>query len=204
MIGLNIPEFCGAILLPKTVVFPHGALPLHIFEERYRKMLDDALEEDCLICVGTLTSEEKANPTLCTASIGTLGLIRASHELEDGRSNMVLHGVVRVRFLSWPGGKDYPYAHIAPLTTEPLPPDEAPLMVSRLRDQVNATLTGFPSEVKEQLNKILDRASSEPAVLADAVAHQFVQENSLRMQLLAESSLEARYELLFEALQKLI
>lgn len=204
MIGLNIPEFCGAILLPKTVVFPHGALPLHIFEERYRKMLDDALEEDCLICVGTLTSEEKANPTLCTASIGTLGLIRASHELEDGRSNMVLHGVVRVRFLSWPGGKDYPYAHIAPLTTEPLPSDEAPLMVSRLRDQVNATLTGFPTEVKEQLNKILDRASSEPAVLADAVAHQFVQENSLRMQLLAESSLEARYELLFEALQKLI
>lgn len=203
MSGLNIPEFCGAILLPDTVVFPHGALPLHIFEERYRTMLDDALEDQCLICVGTLTGEETDNPTRCTATVGTLGLIRASHEMGDGRSNLVLHGVIRVRFLSWPGGRDYPYAHIVPMTTEPLSPDEAPVMVSRLRDKVNEALSGFSTEIKAQLNEVLDRANSEPAVLADAVAHQFVQDNALRMRLLAENSLETRYELLFQALEEI-
>lgn len=203
MSGLHIPESCGAILLPETVVFPHGALPLHIFEERYRQMLDDALEDQCFICVATLTDEETANPTRCTAPVGTLGLIRASRELDDGRSNMVLHGVVRVRFLSWPGGKDYPYAHILPLTTEPLSPDEAPLLVSRLRDGVNAALTGFPTEVKKQLNEILDRASAEPAVLADSVAQQFIQDPAIRMRLLAESSLETRFEILLQTLAQL-
>lgn len=204
MSGLTIPEYCGVILLPETVVFPHGALPLHIFEARYRKMLDDALEGDCLICVGTLLEEEDKNPAGCVAPVGTIGLIRASREMEDGRSNLVLHGVLRVRFLSWPGGKDYPYAHIVPMSSDPFPSGEAPLMVSKLRDCVNEALSGFPVEVKERINEVLDRASSDATVLADAVAQQFVQDADIRLQILSEPSLDARYELLFRYLTMII
>jgi Lon protease-like protein len=166
-------------------------------------MLEDALEEQCLICIATLTDEETSNPTRCTAPVGTLGLIRASREMEDGRSNLVLHGVIRVRFLAWPGGKDYPYAHIAPMSSDPLPAGEAPPMISKLRDKVNTVLSGFPVDLKEQINIVLDRASSDAAVLADAVAQQFVQDASLRLQLLSESSLEVRYDVLMAILDDL-
>jgi len=44
MSALHIPEQCGVILLPDCTLFPHGGLPLHIFEPRYRKMLEDAIE----------------------------------------------------------------------------------------------------------------------------------------------------------------
>ena len=115
MNGIQIPEFCGTILLPDTVLFPHGALPLHIFEERYRIMLEEALESHCMICVGTLLKEETDDLTSCVHPIGTVGLIRTSREMEDGRSNLVLHGISRVRFSAWPGGKKYPNAHILSL-----------------------------------------------------------------------------------------
>ena len=200
MSGINIPEFCATILLPETVLFPHGALPLHIFEERYREMLEDALESHCMICVGTLVEEEITDLNSCVHPIGTVGLIRASREMEDGRSNLVLHGVYRVRFSSWPDGKSYPYAHIVPMTADPFPSDEGPLMASKLRDRVNEALSGFPAEVKKEINQVLDRANSEPIILADAVAQQFVQDSDIRLQILSEPSLDARYELLIRYL----
>ena len=200
MSSINIPEFCGTILLPDTVVFPHGALPLHIFEERYREMLEDALESHCMICVGTLVEDESDDLNSCVHPIGTVGLIRSSRELEDGRSNLVLHGVYRVRFSAWPGGKSYPFAHIVPMSADPFPSDEGPLMSSKLRDRVNEVLSGFPLEVKKEINSVLDRAKDEPAILADAIAQQFVQDTDIRLQILSEPSLDARYDLLLRYL----
>lgn len=200
MSGINIPELCGVILLPDTVLFPHGALPLHIFEERYREMLEDSLEGDCMICVGTLVEEESNNYGKCVHPIGTVGLIRTSREMEDGRSNLVLHGVYRVRFSAWPGGKRYPYAHIVPMSADPFPSDKGPAMANKLRAKVNEVLTVFPDEVKHEINQVLDRAHNEPAILADAISQQFVQDSDIRLQILGEPSLDARYELLFRYL----
>lgn len=200
MSGLNIPEFCGAILLSDTVVFPHGALPLHIFEDRYRQMLDDALESHCMICIGTLIEEESRDLTSCVHPVGTIGLIRTSREMEDGRSNLVLHGVYRVRFSAWPGDKSYPLAHIVPMSADPFPSDKSPLMASRLRDRVNEALSGFPPEIKQKINQVLDKTQNEPVILADAVAQQFVRDTDIRLQILSEPSLDARYDLLLKYL----
>lgn len=203
MSGINIPELCGAILLPDTVLFPHGALPLHIFEDRYREMLEDALESDCMICVGTLLEEESSNYAQCVNPIGTVGLIRTSREMEDGRSNLVLHGVYRVRFSAWPGGKNYPYAHIVPMSADPFPSDKGPAMAKKLRGKVNEVLTVFPEEVKREINLVLDRAQCEPAILADAISQQFVQDPEVRLQLLGEPAIDARYEILFRYLTQI-
>ena len=87
MDSLKIPEKCGVILLPDTVLFPHGALPLHIFEPRYRQMLAEAIEGNCLFCVGNLVEPQFEDPDRGAAPVGTLGLIRASREAEDGTPN---------------------------------------------------------------------------------------------------------------------
>ncbi|MDP0490517.1 MAG: LON peptidase substrate-binding domain-containing protein [Verrucomicrobiota bacterium JB023] len=197
MSGLTIPESCGTILLPETVLFPHGALPLHIFEPRYREMLEDALESHCMICVGTLRGEEQDHPGDCTAPVGTIGLIRASREQEDGRSNLILHGIYRVNFLDWTQEKPYPYAHIVPATSDPLPSDEVHRKMSTLRDLVNDAIAGLPGDVCDQINAMLDKASDEPSVLADAVAQQFAQDPDLRYDLLEAPSVAERYEILF-------
>lgn len=196
MSGLEIPEYCGAILLPETTLFPHGAMPLHIFEPRYREMLDDALKSNCMICVGTLIDSETSNPADCAASIGTIGLIRASREQEDGRSNLLLHGILRVKFTDWLDDKPYPFAHIEPALSREIPESETKSATANLRDAVNQALRSFPEETQTRVNATLDRAQGDPVILADAVAQQFIQNPSMRRQLLEEREVAKRIDFL--------
>jgi Lon protease-like protein len=200
--ALEIPETIGAILLPDCTLFPQGALPLHIFEPRYREMLDDALEGNCFICVGRLTAEETFDFAECTAPIGTAGLIRASRELPDGRSHLILHGVYRVRFCEWLPERTYPFARIEPIQSIPLPTDACPEQSRRLRDAVDKVLLGFPEKVVSQVNGLLDR-TSDAAMMADAIAQQFVHDPDLRQALLEEADVGVRVDQVIDHLRTL-
>jgi Lon protease-like protein len=87
---LRVPVFplAGALL------FPRAQLPLHIFEERYRAMVRDALASDRLIAM-VQPKDEDEPPALF--EIGCLGRIGACEEIEDGRFNIVLEGLSRFR-----------------------------------------------------------------------------------------------------------
>lgn len=87
--------------LSGVVLFPGLQLPLHIFEPRYRAMVQDVLIRDRQIGMiqprphGSGLSPEK--PDLY--DIGCLGRITDVEALEDGRFNIVLEGVSRFRIL---------------------------------------------------------------------------------------------------------
>lgn len=202
MTSLEIPDRMGAILLPDCTLFPHGALPLHIFEDRYRAMLDEALEGNCLFCVGRLISEERTDFGSCTSPVGTAGLIRASREKSDGRSDLILHGVCRVRFSEWLPEKPYPYARIEPLPSSSLTEVEALHHARRLRDAVENLLLGLPEPVVKQVEELLDRAA-EPNVMSDAIAQQFVHDPGLRQMLLEEQDVVRRVDTLIDHLRTL-
>lgn len=89
--------------LPDTVLFPHALLPLHIFEGRYRAMLEEALAGNRLIVLARLKSgheelyETKHAPIYPAAC---LGRVTAEQRLADGRFYLILEGVVRVSIVS--------------------------------------------------------------------------------------------------------
>jgi Lon protease-like protein len=94
---LRVPIFplAGALL------FPRMQLPLHIFEPRYRAMVNDALAGEGLIVMvqpkpGPATPERAGRPP-ALFEIGCLGQIVHSDALEDGRFNIILEGLTRVR-----------------------------------------------------------------------------------------------------------
>jgi len=74
-------------------------MPLHIFEPRYREMMRDALSGDGLIVIGTFKPGWEASyygrPAL--EPVAGLGQIRRYERLPDGRYNIVLKGLHRVR-----------------------------------------------------------------------------------------------------------
>ena len=117
MSTIHLPESCGVMLLPDCSLFPHGGLPLYVFESRYRKMLEDALEGDCFFAVARLLDGGDEGGPDRPAEVGTIGLVRASREQEDGTSQTLLHGVMRVRFTEWYDDRDYPYAEIEPVVS---------------------------------------------------------------------------------------
>lgn len=101
MKSIEIPEWSGAILIPGLTAFPHGMLPLHIFEPRYRKMLTDAMASDRMICMGNLHSDEVTDLSKCVRKVGTIGRLHMVEQQENGCSDLILHSVSRVEFLSW-------------------------------------------------------------------------------------------------------
>ena len=83
--------------LSGLVLFPHTRQLLHIFEERYRQMTQDALDGDGMI--GLVLPRENAgegSEPVPVYSIGCLGRITASRKLADGRFLILLEG--RTRF----------------------------------------------------------------------------------------------------------
>lgn len=82
--------------LPGALLFPGMHLPLHIFEERYRALINDAMARDRRI--GMLQPKSGGNvPDLF--DIGCVGKIIDIEALEDGRFNIVLEGLSRFRVL---------------------------------------------------------------------------------------------------------
>jgi len=86
--------------LPGVVLLPGTLLPLHIFEDRYRAMVADALLGDRTIGMAMLKSGwEAASDDPAIHAVGGAGEIVESEELEDGRYNILLQARFRFRVL---------------------------------------------------------------------------------------------------------
>jgi uncharacterized protein len=87
--------------LPNLVLFPHVMQPLHIFEPRYRELLEDALAGDRMIVMAVLAPGWQRNyegrPKV--HSMACLGHITTHCRLADGTYNVLVLGLQRVRLL---------------------------------------------------------------------------------------------------------
>lgn len=95
---LDIPIFP----LPNVTFFPRTILPLHIFEPRYREMTASCLRGDRLMGVALLRDGWQKDyfghpPIHKTFGVGKI----IEHDrLEDGRYNLQLEGLYRVRLIT--------------------------------------------------------------------------------------------------------
>lgn len=189
------------MLLPDCTLFPHGGLPLYIFEPRYRKMLEEALEGDCFFAVARLLGDEEGDPANYVAPVGTIGLVRASREQNDGTSQLLIHGVMRVRFTEWHDGGDYPYAGIEPVISVFIPENQAVAAMKTLRGAVEDAVRPLPEEIQSGVFALLDRAD-EPGLMTDIICQQFIHEADLRQRLLEMDSVGDRIPVICEYLRK--
>ncbi|WP_109355151.1 LON peptidase substrate-binding domain-containing protein [Sphingorhabdus sp. EL138] len=87
---ISIFPLAGALL------FPGMHLPLHIFEERYRALINDAMARDRQI--GMIQPKTDGDvPQLF--DVGCVGKIIDIEAMDDGRFNIVLEGVSRFRVI---------------------------------------------------------------------------------------------------------
>ncbi|MCL1468445.1 LON peptidase substrate-binding domain-containing protein [Argonema galeatum] len=87
--------------LPEVVLFPGRPLPLHIFEFRYRIMMNTILESDRRF--GVLQMESSGNP----ASVGCCAEIIRYQRLPDDRMKVLTLGQQRFRVLEYVRDKPY-------------------------------------------------------------------------------------------------
>ena len=96
----ELPRIVPVFPLPTVVFFPGTILPLHIFEQRYKKMVQDAQSGTGVIAMALMKQgwepEYYGSPDVFR--IGCAGCIAEVVNLPDGRFNIKLAGVSRVLF----------------------------------------------------------------------------------------------------------
>jgi hypothetical protein len=119
-----LPPLIPLFPLPNVVLFPNVFLPLHIFEPRYRQMIDDALGGDRIIGMVLLRPgwEREYEGRPAVYPIGCAGVITHAERLPDGRFNIVLRGMEKFRVSAEESGRMYRVGQIDPL---PEPPADA-------------------------------------------------------------------------------
>ena len=102
--SFSLKDFAGKVRLfplPNLVLFPHVMQPLHIFEPRYRDLLEESIADDRLIAMGVLKpnweNDYDGRPPLY--QFGCLGRVATYHRLNDGTYNILLLGLRRLRVL---------------------------------------------------------------------------------------------------------
>ena len=198
--SVSLPEQLPVMPLPGAVLFPHTLLPLYIFEPRYRKMLEHALQRHRMFCV---TLIKPSCPDWHAPEDffhrATVGLIRACVGRSDGTSNLILQGLQRVRFTSFEQEKPFPIASIDSVESR----DPTTVETEALGAKV-IELYGSLRHDRRQLPAKLDRYLSELhdlEMLADLMGSTFVNDPLRRQRLLEERSLNQRLRFLITYLR---
>lgn len=188
--------------LPEVVLFPGAALPLHVFEQRYRKMLRDVLDSHRKLCVVQLRGgAPTASDDPPIATIAGVGEVVDATELPSGRFNILLRGLARVSLDELPFVPPYRRARATVLepTPEVVPSSEIAALIS--------AATSFATVVRERDKKFslkLPR-DTEAGTLADLCAAQLLIDGRDRQRALETLDVGARVRLVTEtiALQRL-
>jgi Lon protease-like protein len=189
--------------LPGVVLLPHAILPLHIFEPRYRQMMEDALESDGLITI--IQARQKSVGAVGPAELeeyGCVGRVLKHARLPDGRFNLLLVGLKRARLVEeLPSGKLYRTAR-AEILDDIEVADERGELRSKLIAEFKACLA-TSGGIDSDLDQII-MGEVPLGVLVDIMGHS-IEMSILRKQLLLnEEDIATRAVLLLETLQELV
>ena len=187
--------------LPSVVLLPGAAAPLHIFEPRYRALVKDALESDGLIAMAQVmpgqetlvAGKPQVEDMLC------VGLIGMNEVLEDGRYNLVLIGVARARVRSeLPSSQLYREFEAEFVEDEEVDPE----VDVNLRRAVVELVARLPTQVGQRVAQVASRVTG--GALADVVASTFMQDPARRFEVLNETDVRQRIEIVTEELLMLV
>jgi len=141
--------------LPNTVFFPKTLLPLHIFEERYKEMVQDVLVDERIICIALLQENREEEyvdaPQIYTT--GTIGYVENFKRLEEGKFNILLNGLTKVKINEMPSNRMYRRGEMHIIQDNVIsgdPEREREKLLQQFRQVADMTDSDFPLEEVEQ------------------------------------------------------
>lgn len=194
-----------------AVLLPQQPMPLHIFEPRYRCMVNTELDRAGQVAIATLDrtrpKTEMGDPAI--RPVVCIGQIVSHERLPDGRFHIVLHGLCRARVLS-----ELPLEEGVPYRRAMLEPfgDDAPEFggvndtMERLRTWVDDALEEGPLSrlrIAEQVLEYVRNDAIPTPVLLDVVGFTMVSGREPRYQMLSEPDPGTRTRLLHAELARL-
>ena len=156
-----------------TVLFPGMALPLHIFEERYKAMIGDCVEQEQPFGVVLIRSGKEAGGPAEPFSIGTTARVVKVERLEEGRMNILTAGERRFETHDVTQRTPHLVGQVKYLEEEPGEPSEEAL----------AQFRGEYGEYLKNLSSLAGGWTSQAATPQDPVTLSYAAASSLDLPL---------------------
>ncbi len=186
------------------VLFPGVPLPLHIFEQRYRQMLNDIRVSNNLFGVSYFdasTSQQEVPPA---GHIGCVAEVSETQTLPDGRSNILTVGIIRYRIEEYlERGEPYLVAKVSFFEDEE---DDNELLRNSSRE-VAETFTRIARAVRiinDERASLPDITDTEPQQLSFLVAAAMEVDTELKQELLEMRSTSERLRRLRDMLARAV
>ena len=187
-----------------VVLFPGVPLPLHIFEPKYRQMLEDISNFNNLFGLSYFDSSTSDRDLPAPGEIGCVAEVTETQTFPDGRSNILTIGLVRYRIDSYVERGD-PYLVARVSYFEDTDEDDDALI--KAAEDVADTFTRIARAVRtindERLN-LPDISDTEPQRLSFLVAAAMEVEVEVKQELLELRSTAERLERLKNMLDRAV
>lgn len=152
----------GAILplfpLPDFVIFPGVVAPLHIFEPRYRQMMETILDGSGRLCMGVLRDGARGRHRGAPEfwGLGCACRLVDYEKLPDGRYNILIEGLAKVRMKEVPSQRLFRLVRIEQVATAAEPPvlPERDAQVRALMRRIIAASPDAPPEFAAQVDEV--------------------------------------------------
>lgn len=198
---ITLPDEIAVMTLPELTFFPQALLPLHIFEPRYRAMLADVLDSHRMFAVAALATEVDPKKPEVPCSIATVGMIRASQQAEDGTSNLLLQGLVRVKIEAILREEPYRLIRVRALDSEA---GAEPAENARLRNELAGLLDTKLRLSRQDHHQLIQFLGdiSDPEIYVDVAAFNLCEDKALKQTLLETLNLNTRLHLFAQRLRR--
>ena len=191
--------------LPAGTMFPGAVLPLHLFEPRYRALAEYCVRGPRAMAVAGLVPghQEEYFGSPPVYPVMGVGALIAQRRLPDGRWNIALRGIGRVRLVREldAEGELFRLARAEALVDGP-PSEPDVALAATLRQLLLQVAQKVPAG-KQRLEDLL-APRTLPGILADMAAHGFVADAGLRQELIEELGVTRRLERVIDAVGSLL
>lgn len=174
--------------LKNIFLFPGGMLPIHIFEERYKAMAEDALKHHIPMAMSHAVSSTIQPGMICGG-----GKVRLLEEYPDHRKNILVEGEVRYRIRKIV--QNEPFYKVMAEKVSDIPfanPHAEALSRFRLETNVKRWIFTNPSVDDNLMNSIF--IFERPHQLADFIGNHFLPTAALKRRLLEEPDCSKRVD----------
>jgi Lon protease-like protein len=147
-----------------TVLFPGMPLPLHVFEEQYRLMINECLDKRQPFGVALIKRGREVGGGAVPHRVGTSAIITSVTEQSDGELDVVTVGYQRFRILSFLTDRPYPSGLVETLPPVDEDSEEAHLQANLLRPRLKEYIQVLGELTQTEVE--LDQVPEKPVLLA--------------------------------------
>lgn len=187
-----------------VVLFPGVPLPLHIFEPRYRQMLNDVRASNNFFGLSYFDASSATTDLPPAGHVGCVAEITETQLLPDGRSNILTIGLIRYRVEGYVDrGEPYLVARVSFFEDQ----EESEEQLTESSRQVAETFTRIARAVRiinDERASLPDISDTEPQRLSFLVAAAIEIDAELKQELLELQSTSERLQRLSDMLSRAV